>query len=50
MGIFTRELAGKAARTHGNGCYGAQSVPEMTVVQGSTSVASVQGFTPVSLV
>lgn len=26
MGIFTRELAGKAARTHGNGCYGAQSV------------------------
>ena len=26
MGIFTRELAGKDVRTHGNGCYGAQSV------------------------
>lgn len=35
---------------HGNGGYGAPSVLEMTLVQGSISVALVQGFTPVTLV
>ena len=35
---------------HGNNCCGAWSVPEMTLVQGSTFVTLVKGFIPVTLV
>ena len=35
---------------HDNNCCGARSVPGMTLVQGSTFVTLVKGFTPVTLV
>lgn len=54
VGIFTyygvRKMAGLGQGAHSNGCNGAWSVPEMTLVQGSKSVALVQDSTPVTFV
>ena len=45
-----RKLAGKDQGAFGNSYNGAQSISEVTLVLGSTSVALVQGLAPVTLV
>ena len=45
-----RKLACKDLAAHGNGCCGAQSAPEMTLVLGFASAGLVQGLAPVTLV
>ena len=43
------KLAGKFWGAFGNGYNGAQSVPKVTLVLGSTSVTLMQGLAPVTL-